>query len=1702
MSETLSQDPDGLGVAYTTLAPSYPSTPATPSSTVQDVPPGANLPPFSTFASEIDSNGTFSSVSDRLFSDTRLLDISNWDYYTETRLVERGENGLSIISSQPQYRPWESKPVDSTSAFAGTTHVNTFTDAFTQQNGASKLPSFQSQFQAFSESGAPNEPTLTTLTNLTPVSPNSASSPQSQTLTTLNSSFHTLSAVNPRSYPLVPAPIQAREIPSIQQQFLDERHIQLYSHPTANLTLGNTIHSASIFPTQNGTLIQNSQLISSPAVVAVLKSEPDLKLGGNLTTLHQQDPSGLKMQNVGLHPTQFQNPMAALNNDNSLYNGIEKKLNGTASIMTSPTRNDFRKKERRKIRANSLESSAESDGASSNMDLGSESSGQVAAVSSTDGYKAQHGMPVGMEHDISGGSMDKQVKKKRKRCGECVGCQRKDNCGDCAPCRNDKSHQICKQRRCEKLTEKKSYRGRKPNGPISSLGGGGLAAETNGGPVSQPQQPSSRPSPQPVTQPMPVQQQPMTPMPFYADPNRFPTPVWQADPSQVTGWQGQFIQQIPPAAQQIDTYQQYPNGIYQATYQQPAFEANTFYTGAVQVLTPTNTRPPSVPSQQAQMVPPRPNSNYSHTPSPSPATQAQQQPSQQQAQQTSNRQYQEYTQFGSAASTNEGSQSRPSSVNSVVNQNPTTPNQNYQQANQQSNQQQSQQNQPQQQTVYTTVSAGNFSPGSNTQQTQFVNASSGNGQPGYPQYFFKVNASSPQVVSHSSSGYPGNEQYSGQHTEWQDPEPDQMMWDRQQHPHQLHERKIEQQHYQQQVEQQNNHTQYMQTVEHSEGGAPSKMLSEGGQKTFSQADKVNLNTRIKTMILNKQQNDGKMDQEMKSADQNQSTGHFLWYSHHHHLDPIGVDGGPQNNIPGYDTVLPSNTQGFAQNNVKWTNYSKLKTDNELPLRLSWREEHYTRSQLWPLENMPLAAKDKFYITEKTSEKATISSIHERTTCRTPQSPSISSACSPRAQQCDAQNTSPVEPKTDQLISDGCLDLRSRHEQTLYSRRWEESGDVEKNCPSDGVQAARQSTLFAPPERTKIWLHDKRKSPHSVDSADKSKKTDRWSPKILGEEIPQCHCFPQNQSPPEPGTFYTHLGCANSLQTLRRNLEGQTGVNGPAIRIEKVKHTGKEGKTAQGCPVAKWVYRRVNVEEKYLVIVKHRTGHTCHSAYIIICLVVWEGVSSSTSDELYGLLTDKLNKFGLPTKRRCSTNDARTCACQGVDEETCGASYSFGCSWSMYYNGCKFARSKDVRKFRLSVKEEETSLETSLGKLLDHIGPMYQTLAPRSFANQTSCEESALECRLGTKPGRPFSGVTVSMDFCDHSHKEIHNMTDGCTVVVTLTKHRALTKPVEEQLHVLPAYVPDETNEFGSKEDQDAKVEKGEMDVFTKYESEVRTFSEPAEKCRKRKSKKGEFRKCATPQPSSPSVSSTSLLPSSQPSPSAFSSSEIQSGQVSSTVLDSPGRNPISWRYANFSSSYENSIGMHSNGNNLSNYLPQFAVLNSPQSHHDHSFSRHYNQQGYLNHFDYQTSNFQAIPNLLPPFSPGKVSRANEPNDRNVKPPKSVDVKLTDNSECFRDPEIGGVAIALSHGSVLFECAKHELHATTSLKNPNRTDPTRISLVFYQHRNLNKSQHGFDEYVLKQKNKLDDVQSHPVEFDARVESSSLERSSSEVLVKST
>lgn len=335
-------------------------------------------------------------------------------------------------------------------------------------------------------------------------------------------------------------------------------------------------------------------------------------------------------------------------------------------------------------------------------------------------------------------------------------------------------------------------------------------------------------------------------------------------------------------------------------------------------------------------------------------------------------------------------------------------------------------------------------------------------------------------------------------------------------------------------------------------------------------------------------------------------------------------------------------------------------------------------------------------------------------------------------------------------------------------------------------------------------------------------------------VPSCSCLPKDDTPPDKGApYYTHLGTGPTVAAIRELIEKRLDLKGDAIRIEKIVYTGKDGKTSQGCPIAKWIIRRAGPEEKVLVLTRQREGHFCQTAWIIVVMVAWEGVPAPFADDLYSTLVYKLTRFGLPTQRRCGLNEQRTCACQGTDSQTCGASFSFGCSWSMYYNGCKFARSKTVRKFRLSEESEEAEVEEKLQKLATDLAPFYNKIAPDSFNNQVQFEKNGYECRLGRKPGRPWAGVTACVDFCAHAHKDLHNMNNGCTVVVTLTKHRGFEKPDDEQLHVLPLYIMDSTDESGSKEGQEKKMKEGTVEVLTKYPMQLRFRNTPLESCRKR-----------------------------------------------------------------------------------------------------------------------------------------------------------------------------------------------------------------------------------------------------------------------------
>ena len=81
--------------------------------------------------------------------------------------------------------------------------------------------------------------------------------------------------------------------------------------------------------------------------------------------------------------------------------------------------------------------------------------------------------------------------------------------------------------------------------------------------------------------------------------------------------------------------------------------------------------------------------------------------------------------------------------------------------------------------------------------------------------------------------------------------------------------------------------------------------------------------------------------------------------------------------------------------------------------------------------------------------------------------------------------------------------------------------------------------------------------------------------------------------------------------------------------------------------------------------------------------------------------------------------------QGLNEEYDGASYTFGCSWSMYFDGCKYGKggikSNNINKFRLAKEaddKEESDVAENMHRLADIISPLYKRVAPKSYQNMT------------------------------------------------------------------------------------------------------------------------------------------------------------------------------------------------------------------------------------------------------------------------------------------------------------------------------------------------------------------------------------------------
>ncbi|KAJ3610648.1 hypothetical protein NHX12_022740 [Muraenolepis orangiensis] len=634
--------------------------------------------------------------------------------------------------------------------------------------------------------------------------------------------------------------------------------------------------------------------------------------------------------------------------------------------------------------------------------------------------------------------------------------------------------------------------------------------------------------------------------------------------------------------------------------------------------------------------------------------------------------------------------------------------------------------------------------------------------------------------------------------------------------------------------------------------------------------------------------------------------------------------------------------------------------------------------------------------------------------------------------------------------------------------------------------------------TKNGVHGFMESPGSF--LDTPTKNLLNTPSKKLSDLPSCQCMEQIVEK-EEGPYYTHLGAGPSIAAVRELMENRYGEKGKAVRVEVVVYTGREGKSSQGCPIAKWVIRRGSEDEKLLCLVRHRAGHRCESAVVIVLILAWEGIPRPVADRLYRDLTLTLCKHGSPTSRRCALNEDRTCACQGLDQETCGASFSFGCSWSMYFNGCKFARSKVPRKFRLLGDEpgQEEELEYNLQNLATDLAPVYQRLAPEAFQNQVDQEHEGSDCRLGLREGRPFSGVTACVDFCAHAHKDIHNMNNGSTV--------------DEQLHVLPLYKVSERDEFGRMEGQWAKVQTGALQVLSAFPREVRLLAEPVKSARKRReearvkaqaeklekklAQAGGKGKYETPSKEPQGLYGSYRLPARPPGAGQYPTEQNHASTYNQSTSNypspgagfHPGRealSPHSSLLPGLHYGQNGAIHQHrTNGEAVNGYSPGSVLAHRmppdfPRAFKSEPAGVYYSPSpspqpiteglyGRLNGLNGDAppgvgpevrGHGPASHSLPQPFFPQQTPPPPPPPDFSEEEAKQQQEEVWSDSEHnFLDDDIGGVAVAPSHGSVMIECARRELHATTPILRPDRSHPTRISLVFYQHKSLNHPGHG-------------------------------------------
>jgi hypothetical protein len=210
-----------------------------------------------------------------------------------------------------------------------------------------------------------------------------------------------------------------------------------------------------------------------------------------------------------------------------------------------------------------------------------------------------------------------------------------------------------------------------------------------------------------------------------------------------------------------------------------------------------------------------------------------------------------------------------------------------------------------------------------------------------------------------------------------------------------------------------------------------------------------------------------------------------------------------------------------------------------------------------------------------------------------------------------------------------------------------------------------------------------------------------------------------------------MGYGRKLQSIQQKLSLQTETEFEKLKvvvINKVLNERMEG--CIDCPLPPDeadVCRRG--EEAVLVLVQKNFGHTCDYAFTVASVIVWDGIAKDLADEAYFGTKNMLPQSEEYLQRGCAQNRSKTCSCQGQDTnlEKAGVSFSFGCSYSTYNQGCKFKYSQNPRKFKLHRKtfDHEEDMANLVNKLSDQVCPDLKAYAPGAFDNQTKLQVRTL-----------------------------------------------------------------------------------------------------------------------------------------------------------------------------------------------------------------------------------------------------------------------------------------------------------------------------------------------------------------------------------------